>query len=104
MSSSLSSSDAAAAEQALRQLSSLLSDLGSGLDPAFVQKELALLRAVGDGRGLEQHLEPSYYDGFARLVLGEGREGEGQEGEGMGEGMGVGLGVGEGKESGNEQA
>ena len=90
LSNSLSSSDAAAAEQALRQLSALLSDLGSGLDPAFVQRELALLRAVGDGRGLEQHLEPSYYEGFARLVLGEG------EGEGVSEG--------EGKESGREQA
>lgn len=45
-----------------------VTDVGSGLESAFVERELALLNAIFDGTALEHHLEPSYYTALEGAV------------------------------------
>ena len=49
-------------------LSLMASDMTKGLTADFIEREMALLAAIMDGKAIEHHLEPSYYKALSKAA------------------------------------
>jgi hypothetical protein len=49
-------------------LSLMASDMTKGLTADFIEREMALLAAIMDGKAIEHHLEPSYYKALCKAA------------------------------------
>lgn len=47
----------------------IASDMSKGFESSFIDRELAILNALIDGRALEHHLEPSYFKALEKAIL-----------------------------------
>jgi hypothetical protein len=70
----------------------MASDMTKGLTADFIEREMALLAAIMDGKAIEHHLEPSYYKALCKAAdihragVGVTRTGTGQPAQGQGQG------------------
>ena len=58
-------------EEIRTAVEAFIADIAGGIDEGFIERELAILRSIVDGRALDHHLEPSYFLALKKVVLSQ---------------------------------